>query len=83
MADLTLSLGALAQPLAVQLREQGVAVGDVENYQQDADALTRAYVRSLLPPSQVQMARRRLLDRIASEAVPIAPGVLGTEGRQG
>lgn len=70
-----LHFAPLAPPLADQLAEQGVTLPteDVEHFQHDADAVTRLYLRGLIPFSQAGKVRERLFNRILKTAPPSHP----------
>lgn len=74
--NLGVHFGALAEPIAEQLEEQGVVLPPeaVERIQQDADAIVRLRIRDLLPRTQADAAFRRLMKSIrkAIEAAPAA-----------
>lgn len=69
-----ISFGALAEPLADQLRQQGLLIGreKCSRFQSDMDASARLSVRGLLSDSEATKVRRRLLKAILSE-VEIQP----------
>jgi len=72
-----IELGALSEPLTDQLgrnikltpeqrKEAGI-------YDKDADAISRLYIRGLIPESQADNARRKLLkkiERLLDEVLP-------------
>lgn len=61
---LGLRFGALVPSLARQLKPYKIDKLDVKHFISDADAITRLYIRSLLPESQVMAARKKLLKKI-------------------
>lgn len=66
---LKLNFGALAPKLSEQLIDAGVSasVVDRKQWQKDADAITRLYVRSLIADSTALDARKKLMRKIISE----------------
>lgn len=67
--EIGLSFGALSDPLAQQLADQGVRVpplDKMEHFQRDADALVRVSIRGLIPDAQVRAARKKLMKRITA-----------------
>lgn len=58
-----IELGALAPKLVEQLAGH-VSGFDLAILDEDADAITRLYVRGYLPPSVVDMARKKLIKGI-------------------
>lgn len=60
-------IGALAPPLAEQMKEQGVVLVPGEQFmalQEDVDALNRLYVRGILPETPATQTRRKLMKTI-------------------
>lgn len=73
--DFELVFGAMAEPIKSQLSREGLRAKDPKNvahWQKDADAIARLSIRMLLPPSAVQEARQKLMNRI-SKNVEIKP----------
>lgn len=60
-----LVFGALSPTLAEQLEQQGLASGLVEDFQQDARAITRLAVRGYIPTTQVERCRQRITKYLA------------------
>jgi len=58
-----LHFGALAKPIADQLHEQGLKydVDRLEQFQKDADAITRLAIRNYLPDSVKRNIHKKLL----------------------
>jgi chemotaxis regulatin CheY-phosphate phosphatase CheZ len=56
--------GALAPPLAAQLRGLKIDADRLDNLQKDADAVIRLYVQGLLTEQQAERALRKLSRRI-------------------
>jgi len=72
-----IELGALAEPLVDQLERNFKLTQDQRKeagiYDKDADAISRLYIRSLIPESQADNARRKLLkkiERLLDEVLP-------------
>lgn len=61
---LELVFGALAEPLAVQLKRPPRTV---KMWQADSDAITRLLVRGLISDAVGRHARQRLINQIAKE----------------
>lgn len=60
-------LGALADPLMDQLAEINTTPkqkAEIEMLDKDADAISRLYIRGLIPESQATKAREKLMRRI-------------------
>lgn len=65
--SIKIAFGALCDSIAKQLRTQGYRLKSVAPYQKDADAITRLVIRGLLPDSQANAARKRLMKDIGDE----------------
>lgn len=65
---LKLSFGALANRLEDQLIKQGFDFNqeEVEQFQQDIDAVIRLRIRGYIPDSQIDKMNKRLLKEIAA-----------------
>ena len=68
-----INFGALAEPIAKQLRAQGIRLragqarnGIVGQSQRDADAITRLNVRGILSDGEARKARQRVLKHLVS-----------------
>jgi hypothetical protein len=59
-----LTFGAMAQPLSEQLSSFALAFDTLEQYQKDADAITRLNIRGMLGDSHARAARDKLMKRI-------------------
>ena len=77
MASVTIkiSFGAMARPIAYQLRELGFVLpmsklAGLEPLQRQADAVVLLAIHGILPPAQVELARKRILKAIAAEVTP-------------
>lgn len=70
--SLGLEFGATADPLRAQLAAQALHLdySRVYQFQADADAITRLFIRGLLPESLASRCRFRLLKMIAKQATP-------------
>ncbi len=65
--QLSLVFGALAKTVSQQVQEQfGDLAIDLPHFDEDAEALTRAYIRGLLTDSEIYKARKRLMKKITS-----------------
>ena len=58
--------GALSPTLAEQLQEAGLDYDEdtIDHLNRDAEAITRLSVRGVLPDSQAQAARKKLMKKI-------------------
>lgn len=63
---LSITFGALAPSLKLQLREQDYEIVPevLDSFQKMADAVTLLAVHGVLPPKPVEIARRRLVTRL-------------------
>jgi hypothetical protein len=72
-----LQFGALAPPIEEQLRDQGLRLDltplSRQFLQQDADDVSRLYVRGLLTKAESDRVRNRLVKKIAKHLQPINP----------
>lgn len=64
---LQIVFGALSESIAKQLSAQGYRLKSSALYQKDADAITRLLIRGLIPESQANDARKRLMKSIGDE----------------
>lgn len=66
MKTATFHFGALAEPLAEQLRRQGVSSTVVDTaLQSDVDAITRLNVRGILSDTAADKARQKIVTMIS------------------
>lgn len=72
---LSISFGALADPIKKQIEAAGLSISkrEADLLQRDAEAITRCYIRGLIPDSVAERARMRLLKNIGNSL--IAPKV--------
>lgn len=70
--------GALAPSVSEQLAAQGLTANqkDLKQWDLDADAITRLYLRDLLTDSQKQAAQKKLFNRIKKSVAPGSPQVI-------
>jgi len=66
---LILEFGCLCNPLKAQLRKQGITldVDTIKHFQQDADAISRLSIRSIITDAEAMKARGRLVKIIARQ----------------
>lgn len=67
---LTLEFGALCDPIAKQLRQQGVTFvpkGELEHFQLDHDALVRVTIKGYVSAAEKRRAQDRLMKVIFAE----------------
>lgn len=60
MEKFSIRFGAMCPPLAEQIGE----IPNIEQYQADADAITRLYLRGVIPNSAKENAHKRLFRQI-------------------
>ena len=63
---LELHFGALTDPVSKQLSEQFKTPIDLPQFDKDADALVRVYVRGIISDSENKKARQRLMKKITA-----------------
>lgn len=68
---LNLSFGVLAEKLSFQLKDFGLPELELNNFQRDADAITRLSIRGLLSESTAKNARLKLLGKIHAEMIKL------------
>lgn len=61
---MNIEFGALAPPLAEQLKDAGIGVVKWAIFQKDADAITRLRVRGVMSDLEAHKARTRLIKAI-------------------
>ena len=64
MGKVQIAMGAFAPKISVQLADMGFDENQLEAIDKDADAITRLYVRGLIPATQRDAARRKLVKSI-------------------
>lgn len=64
-----LHFGAMVEPIGSQIQDMGYSINgkNCPLWQKHADAITHLSLHGLLPPRQVEAARRRLVTRIHRE----------------
>jgi hypothetical protein len=71
--EIALHFGALSPSVSEQLSEQGLTVTDEKfstlQWDKDAEAITRLYLRGLLTDSQKQAAHKKLFNKIKKGVV--------------
>lgn len=66
---LSLSFGALSDPIKAQLAEHGISArpADAKRWQAVADAITMCFLHGVHTESATHSARQKLIDRISRE----------------
>jgi len=59
-----IELGAIAKPLSEQISEAVMDRRDVAMFQKDSDAISRLYIRGLIPESQARSAKMKLMKKM-------------------
>ena len=59
-----IELGAIAKPLSEQIPEAVMDRRDVAMFQKDSDAISRLYIRGLIPESQARSAKMKLMKKM-------------------
>lgn len=67
--SVSISCGALSDPIAVQVRRQGTAltISEAKAFQKVADAITLLRIHSYIPESTSDRARKKLVKAIAKQ----------------
>lgn len=64
--DMEIILGCLAPRLKEQLKGVPIDEATIDQFQADATALSRLYLRNLITSAEVDKARKRLIKRIGN-----------------
>lgn len=71
MSEITVSVGALARPLAEQLRKQGAKVDGVDKYDNDLNSATRLFMRGYMTGVMVKKVRDKILKDVFKNIQPM------------
>jgi len=64
MSKIDIELGALAKPLSEQIPETAMDRRAVAMFQKDSEAISRLYIRGLIPESQVRAVKMKLIKKM-------------------
>ena len=71
-----ITFGALAPEIKEQLDEAGLVYDekDADHFNRDAEAITRLFLRDLIPNGQAEKARQKLVKKIGEAVAPAEEG---------